>query len=453
MSVIFVHMIYSEDPSTAPDEAARHDLVDIVVAAEGLKGWATAAQAAATSALFRQFETSNLPANGRQVSPAERHDAEQRAARSTALSLSLALGISLTAADRRLALAVGLADQPLLAEALRTGRADEAQVRTIHEETLSMPAEPRDRLVESVAGPAPTLLPDGVTLWSLPPHRLRPLLSAAVADACPDLVADRSEIARSRRNVAHCASSLERPGALVLHGPDELLAASFASLDATARAARRAGAAETLDQLRFDLAVGAITHGAYGLSVGQPAQRLRRSTLVNITVSAATLIGLDDRPATLHSPSGDLPLPAGVARRLAEDPDQATWRRILCDPATGTATDVSTTYRPPRRIAELCSVRDGHTSRFPTSGARTIELDHVVEFDHHEPAAGGRTTSANLASSGKRDHQAKTDRLLRVSGDANEVLTYSTGTGHTYRSRPHRYLPPPPTPDLGEPPF
>jgi hypothetical protein len=60
---------------------------------------------------------------------------------------------------------------------------------------------------------------------------------------------------------------------------------------------------------------------------------------------------------------------------------------------------------------------------------------------------GRATTSANLASTGKRDHQAKTDRLLRVSGDANDVLRYSTSTGHTYESRPHRYLRP------SEPPF
>jgi hypothetical protein len=211
-----------------------------------------------------------------------------------------------------------------------------------------------------------------------------------------------------------------------------------------------------------------LTAGAFGLTAvrgDQPAAdrpRPRRTTLVNITVSASALIGLDDQPATLHSPTGDIPLPADVARRLAHDPEQATWRRILCDPVTGAAVDVSPTYQPPGRMAEFCAVRDGHTSRFPTSGARTIELDHVVEFDHRHPAAGGATTSGNLAATGKRDHQAKTDRLLDVSGDANGVLTYTTGTGHTYESRPHRYLdpdpppdppPPDPPPDLGEPPF
>ncbi len=194
MSVIFVRMIES---SLSPGEAVRHQLVEIALAAERLQGWAAAAQARAITALLHQFEAEHLPHEPRPVSAAEKCQAEERAARSTALS------------------------------------------RTVHEGTLSLPGEPRHRLVDAVAGPAPTLLPDGVTLWSLPPHRLRPLLAAAVAPACPEQVADRSEVARSRRRVDHDASRVDRPGALVLHGPDELLAATFAGLDATARAARR----------------------------------------------------------------------------------------------------------------------------------------------------------------------------------------------------------------------
>ena len=71
-----------------------------------------------------------------------------------------------------------------------------------------------------------------------------------------------------------------------------------------------------------------------------------------------------------------------------------------------------------------------------------VELDHVVEFDHDDPAAGGPTTPANLACAGKRDHQDKTDRLIDVRGDANDVLVFRTGTGHEYRSWPHQYLDP-----------
>ena len=256
------------------------------------------------------------------------------------------------------------------------------------------------------------------------------------------------------------------------------LAATYAHLDHQARAARNGGAPETLDQLRFDLAVGHLTGAAFGLtlvpktSATSPARdthakkrrrRLRSragATLINVTVADRTLLGLDNRPAVLHTPTGDVPIPAELARALAHDPEQATWRRILCDPATGTATEVSTGYRPAPRIAQFCAVRDGHTTRFPTSAARTLELDHIHEYNHTAPATGGATTPANLAAAGKRDHQAKTDRILDVTGDANSELTYTTGTGHTYTSRPHQYLepqaPPPATekpPDNGDPPY
>ncbi len=114
---------------------------------------------------------------------------------------------------------------------------------------------------------------------------------------------------------------------------------------------------------------------------GHPDQRHRRRP---------TLLGLDNTPAVLHTPTGDVPIPAELARALAHDPEQATWRRILCDPATGTAIEVSTGYRPAPRIAQFCAVRDGHTTRFPTSAARTLELDHIHEYDHRHPPPAAR---------------------------------------------------------------
>jgi hypothetical protein len=270
-------------------------------------------------------------------------------------------------------------------------------------------------------------------------------------------VESTAEAADRGRRVEHYASSPSCPAALTLTGPDHLLSAAHAQLDADARAARRAGAPETLDQLRFDLAVAALTRGAFGLVMTQaPVQAeaapvrstppvRRAQVLVQLVSTPQAMLGLDGSPATLRTPSGDVRIPAALARQLAHD-DQAVWQRILCDPATGVATDISPRYAPPRRIAEFVAARDGHTARFPTSGARTLELDHVIEYDHDAPTEGGPTTPANLAAAGKRDHQDKTDRVVTVSGNANGVLTYSTGTGHHYQSWPHQYLDPDPPP-------
>jgi len=254
---------------------------------------------------------------------------------------------------------------------------------------------------------------------------------------------------------------------LVVHGPAELVSAAYRHLDLAAWTATKRGAQETIDQLRHDIACGWLTEGAWGLSVSgvgtpdcriggePPADRPRQSRSrgsrgqrskmpVGMTMAVTTALGLDDLPATLHGPGGPTPLPAELARRIAYDPDQVVWRRILCDPATGVATDVSTSYRPPPRIADWVDVRDGHRSRFPTGAGGRLEVDHVVEFDRSEPARAGRTTSANLASQGLRGHHLKTDRAITVSVDANETLTYRMRTGRSFESRPYQYIDPVP---------
>lgn len=126
---------------------------------------------------------------------------------------------------------------------------------------------------------------------------------------------------------------------------------------------------------------------------------------------------------------------------LAHDPEQATWRRILCDAATGVATDVSRGYRPAPRIAAFVKARDGYRSRFPVASGGRVELDHVVEYRDGGPT-GGATTAANLASSALREHHLKTDRGLRVCGDANDVLTFTGRTGRPQFSLPHLYVDP-----------
>jgi hypothetical protein len=377
-------------------ESSRGRLVDLAVAAERVKAWAAAVQAAATVALVEQFETAHEAVCAR-----DRMVAHEQALEATALSLSLALGVSMRAADHKLVLALGLEEHPSLAQALAAGRVDEAQARVINDHTAGLSPAHAARLVASV-------------------------------------VADPADPA---------------------NGPD-----AGAGLVRELRDGTRTVWSIPAHQLRFDLAAGHLTGGAYGLSIttkdrtkgANPRRRRpRRTTLINLTSAETTILGVDNTPATLHTPTGDVPIPAELARALAHDRDHATWRRILCDPATGTATDVSPTYQPNGRIAEHCRVRDGHTSRFPTSAARTLELDHIQPYNHTHPATGGQTTGDNLGADGKRDHQDKTDHLITITGHAGGTLTYATGTGHHYPSIPHQYLDPDPDPppDYGDPPF
>jgi Domain of unknown function (DUF222) len=411
-------------------------LVDIVVAAERVKAWAASVQARAVAELHEDFLTEHRAVD---ASLNQRLRDFETAGRATTVCLSLAVGISLRGADRMLALALGLRELPSLAGALAEGRVDEMQARTIQEQAGALPRAVRPELADGFVGPEEALLPefrDGCrTVWSVPPHQLRPLLHRRVAELAPEVLESAERAADRRRAVEHYASTPLQPGALMFRGPDHVLATAYRRLDVQARAARRAGATETLDQLRFDAAIGALT-GTQGTPT---SERAVGGMAVDVVVDATTLLGLDERIGTLCTPSGDVPISAGLARRLAHD-EAGSWRRVLCDPSTGVAIDVSPRYQPPRRMAAFCAVRDGHTSRFPTSSARSLELDHVAAYDHTDPANGGPTTAANLASNGKRDHQAKTDRLISVTGDANGELTYRSGAGHRYASNPKRYI-------------
>lgn len=74
---------------------------------------------------------------------------------------------------------------------------------------------------------------------------------------------------------------------------------------------------------------------------------------VHVTVPWTTLAGVDDLPGQL---AGYGPITAAYARELAAD---ATRRRILTDPASGTVLDVgTTTYRPPAGLAAHVRARD-----------------------------------------------------------------------------------------------
>ncbi|HVQ94100.1 MAG TPA: DUF222 domain-containing protein [Mycobacteriales bacterium] len=167
---------------------------------------------------------------------------------------------------------------------------------------------------------------------------------------------------------------------------------------------------------------GAVPGGA--VVVGRSAL----APLVQVTVAASTLLGLDDLPGEL---AGYGPIPAGLARQLAADPT-GTWRRILTDPATGAILDVGhRSYRPPRPLARFVTARDG-TCRFPgcRQPARRCDLDHVIAWPD------GPTTAANLIALCRHHHRLKHCGRWAVSADRDGALTWTAPTGRSYDTRP-----------------
>jgi hypothetical protein len=403
-----------------------------------LRGWAAAIEARAVAlayarALAEHRRFGLVCAAGRvagAAGPSHRYDDVAYTRSEVAANLSLEHGITLAVADRQVGFALGLARHPELWLALAVGRIDHDQaLAAVEELDHVLEVEVASRAVQALV-----TLPDAPNarrvlvrelrsgrkvVWDLPPGEIRRIIRREVAQLDPEVARLRTETARDRRHLRY-HQLRDGMAELVLHGPAEQLSAAHRRVDEAARRAVPASVgAATLDQLRHDIAVSWLT----GSDVGGGPRRLQ--ALINVTVAGTTLLGLDDVPATLHGPAGPTEIPAELARQLAHRPDQATWRRILCDPQSGTAVDVSPGYRPPPRIGGFVAARDGYRSRFPVPGGGTVfEVDHVDRFDHTDPRRGRRTTAANLATAGPRDHHLKTDGALAVSGDANGVLVF-----------------------------
>ncbi|NIZ91404.1 HNH endonuclease signature motif containing protein [Kineococcus rubinsiae] len=149
------------------------------------------------------------------------------------------------------------------------------------------------------------------------------------------------------------------------------------------------------------------------------------SVQVHVTVAATTLLGLDDEPGEVVTPTLALSVPAEVARDLAAC---GTWRRILAYPV-GTVFDVGTrTYKPSAATARRVRARDS-TCIFPgcTRPAQNCDLDHVVPY-----AQGGESTAENLAPECRHHHRLKTHTRWQVTPLPTRGWRWTSPTGHTY---------------------
>ena len=238
------------------------------------------------------------------------------------------------------------------------------------------------------------------------------------------------------------------------------------ALTTAARTAKTNGDPRTPDQLRADTLAAALTGadpfgptaaaGPFGLTSLAAAGEPKAGSCgagctgvrVDVTVSLATLLGVDEAPGEL---AGYGPITAQTARRLAAS---GTWRRLIADPATGTVLDVGTTrYRPPTDLAEIVRARDTRClSPICEMPARRCDLDHRIPYA--ADGTGGSTSAENLAPLCERDHLIKTHARWHLHRTKDRTAVWTTPTGHqyTYRSAPPPGAEPPLAWDT-EPPF
>ncbi len=181
--------------------------------------------------------------------------------------------------------------------------------------------------------------------------------------------------------------------------------------------------ARSMDQRRADLLVEAVLTGLPADSL--PKLQGRRPS-IQVVVAADTLLELDDEPAHL---TGYGPITAETARRLAAD-ESGTWRRLLTDPG-GRLIDVSEQrYRPSRRLRDFVALRDDVCS-FPTCN----QPGYRCEYEHINPYQPGDATCAcNGALACRRHNRCKINTGWGYRMNTDGSFTWTTATGHSYRS-------------------
>ncbi|MGI8695842.1 MAG: DUF222 domain-containing protein, partial [Mycobacteriales bacterium] len=332
-----------------------------------------------------------------------------------------ALRLSTCAASDRLGAAETIcARLPGTLRAWTAGAIEALKARAIADAAEALPAADVQRLEDRV-------LPRAVRQTI---GQLRASLARAVAVIDPDGVEERHTRGVQDRRVELTPGSdgMAQSWALL---PADAATRLYQTLTTHARAS--AGDGRTTDQRRAD----ALTDLAELADRVTGSGSTTPSPLVRVTVPASTLLGLDNAPGELD---GYGPIPASMARRIAAD---ATWRRLLTDATSGALLDLAPhTYRPSAALADFIRTRD-RTCRFP--GCRQPAA--AADIDHTIPHPSGGTTQANLATLCRRHHLLKHETRWQLTNHGDGTLTWTTPTGHTYRTEPERWAQAAPDPD------
>jgi uncharacterized protein DUF222 len=149
-----------------------------------------------------------------------------------------------------------------------------------------------------------------------------------------------------------------------------------------------------------------------------------RRPQINVTVSLATLLGLDDQAGDLD---GYGPIPAELARRIAAD-ESGTWRRLVTDPLGHLIDYGQTTYRPPQHLRDFVNARDRECVGIGCHRqAQRCDHDHTVPFSQ-----GGSTSASNLSPQCQRHHYLKHHADWHNHRNPDGTTTWTSPSGRSY---------------------
>jgi hypothetical protein len=324
-----------------------------------------------------------------------------------------ALTLTRRAADTLLGTAYQLVEVlPMVREALRSGVIDLFKARVLADETTGLPQHTARLVVEAILPAA-----GGLTTG-----QLRARLRKLIVTADPDAAARRHAEAITRRRVEH---GLDPDGTAILTGrhlPPQRAATAAARIDALARAAKRAGAPRTLDQLRADLYLD-VLNGDH--IVTSPAG----AGGVEVVVPLSTLMGLSQDPGHVK---GWGPVLAEIARKVVDGQRDRSWRFSAYDDHGALVAHGPLRRRPSARDAAFVKARD-RSCRAP--GCRTpatqADLDHTIAWED-----GGSTTPSNLGVLCRHCHGYKHSNGVQLRQPTPGTFVWRSRLGHTYTTRP-----------------
>lgn len=410
----------------------------MVEAAEAVKAWAESVSLEATSTMVRRFETDwvHLAPEAPTTRGWQLFFRHCRSA--AAREIQVATGLPITQCQRRVWLAACEPERVgPVREAMRLGRLTLTRAIALAEATAHLDAFTAAAIAIRVLRP-PTG-PDGAPLTGLAPlsqatfrarlHQQLVLHHGLVGEA------ERTyqEAVKGRRVTAE--PQRDGTGLMLITGDGPRISAAQDRVDTIARRLRKSGSPRTLDQLRADVATDLLLRGWIPADptfsqLGEPPP-----AHVQLIVSLPTTLGLAQG-------IGQIPgwgaISGQQARQLALAAG-SIWKRVVTDPLTGRAIEVSAaTYRVPAGMAEQIKTRDG-TCRAPGCEipAERCDLDHSIEWQPDR--SGGPTAETNLAALHRGHHNLKTAGFWDSDQSADGTLTWTTATGRKVTTYPYLY--------------
>lgn len=323
--------------------------------------------------------------------------------------VALARRVSPAAAGHQIEFARGLVEHhPATLEALLRGAISMPAARTVVAECELLDAVARRAVDADIALEAPELTAGQV----------RVAVRRRVIEADAEAAAKRARKARSRKRISLLPAD-DGVAGLLASLPAEQAVACWVALDHHARGVRGDGDDRSIDSIMCDTLVERIT--------GQ-----RRATdvrvEVGIVISAGSLLGADETPATL---GGYGAISAELARELADS--KFAWaRRLVCDPLDGQVVAVGSRRRRFIGGRRRFIVARDQVCRLPVCDARIRDADHRIPYAH-----GGTTDVENGQGLCERTHYCRDHPGWRLEAEPeSDSVTWITPTGHRYESHP-----------------